>query len=130
MKLTKSCGVVNCHVKGFNKNGERNIKMLNNNNVVKGKRTIASKISALIIKHKKLWIDKTIKVRDDLIHPDKIFKMAMFELILKNDNDEISIQYVKLPIIGRKPLVDTLDQLLGKINRFSRDYLLLLKMTV
>lgn len=126
MQLLNSEGVINSYVDGFNDGGERNLKVLERNSP-ENKKGVAGIIANLIKLHKEQWIDETIAVRHQLIHPKKMFRMATFELFLELDGPMVNIKNVRLPQIGKQLLIEALSEILNNLNKFIVDYIALLK---
>lgn len=129
MQLLSTERVVGIGINGFHRDkDEYGGRVLNalRGNAVKERKDVAAKFDALILEHKKLWIDQLILARDLLVHPEKGMHQLMFNLELSEKDGSLYCVKVNPPEINSKPIHVYAQGTLGQITAFSSSFLTLL----
>lgn len=129
MQLLSTERVVGIGINGFHRDkDEYGGRVLNalRDNAVKERKDVAAKFDALILEHKKLWIDQLILARDLLVHPEKGMHQLMFNLELSEKDGSLYCVKVNPPEINSKPMHVYAQGTLGQIAAFSSSFLTLL----
>jgi hypothetical protein len=107
VQLLSSERVVAAAVHGFHRDrdvyGGSVLKVLQNN-ARKDRKSLAGKMKALLIEHKKEWIDEVIRARDDLIHPQKGMLQLMFQLDFVEQDGNVVCTQINPPAVGTMPI--------------------------
>lgn len=134
VQLISSEGVTSSKIHGFHKKGKvigGEILNLLKNNSSKSKKETSDKIVVLINKHKQDWLDGIVSVRDLLTHPEKGIAQVMFELKLREAEQDLRLVKVIKPKINTKGVDFNIyaKEVLKKVETFSKDFLELTKQT-
>ncbi|MFC1509192.1 hypothetical protein ACFL60_05850 [Candidatus Omnitrophota bacterium] len=129
MQLLSTEKVVSADIDGFHRvkdnYGGRVLNVLRCN-AVKERKDVAAKFDALILEHKKLWIDEVIRARDQLVHPEKGMHQLMFNLEFSEKDGTLFCDKVHPPVINSKPIHVYAQGTLKQITEFSSHFLALL----
>jgi hypothetical protein len=129
-QLLSSENIVTAKIDGFHR--AKSIyggKVLNalESNVPNVMKDAAAKFSALISEHKRIWIDKAISARDQLIHPEKAMPQLMFKMDCEERAGKLVCVHASPPSIGDEPINQYAQQALEHVRRFASDFMGLLK---
>lgn len=132
VQLISSEGVTSSKIHGFHKKnkviGGEVLNLLKNNSN-KSKKGVSDKISDLINKNKKDWLDEVVSVRDLLTHPEKGIAQVMLELKLQETQEGLRLAEVIKPKINTNRVDFNVYArgVLGEIEAFSKAFLELIK---
>lgn len=117
-QLLSSEEIVGSHVHGFHENGDRVVRSLQRT-ARADRRPIAKPVETLIHRHKELWIDDLIVVRDGLLHPPRGSTQAMFRLVMSEHAAEIVCNEVIPPMVQQIPI----DRYLGGVSTHAGEFI-------
>jgi len=130
VQMLSSEKIVGADVNGFHRSqlniyGGKVLEVLKNN-VISGRREVATKLLGLILEHKERWIDRAIMARDHLIHPQKGMQQLMFQIELVEHANSLVCVTVRPPEIDSEPIHQYAQKTLKQAQDFSSSFLCLL----
>ena len=96
-------------------------------NVPDTKKELAAKFHALILEHKRKWIDQTISARDQLIHPEKGMHQLMFQLEFTEKDGKLVCQKINAPAIEAESMDQYAQRILKAVETFTSNFIELAK---
>ncbi len=121
--------IVAALIDGFHRDGDiyggRVLKTLRNN-ATKERKELAAKVDAFISEHKKVWIDRVIAARDQLVHPAKGMHQLMFHLEFAEKNGSLIFVRAHPPHIESTPINKFANEVLDQATSFCSHFLGLL----
>jgi len=88
---------------------------------------IASQLRQLVEKHKTVWIDKAIELRDNLVHPQRGTYQVTFRLEIELDNESLRLARILPPAIDGQGFGQYAQETMSHVRHFSKLFLDTLK---
>jgi len=130
VQLVSTEDIVRTKVHGFHRDGARiggKVLKILNNNAAASRKPVASRLSRFLEEEKTVWIDEVVRVRDDLVHPDRGMSQVMFALELRSDQGDLKLVRVVQPSVGSEAFDEYAERTLVHVERFSKAFLGLLR---
>jgi hypothetical protein len=130
VQLLTSEGVVQKAIDGFHRNknvyGGKVLSVLERN-ASKDRKETALNIIDLILRNKETWIDQSILVRDQFVHPQKGKHQLMFHIELFKKYSRLKLEKIIPPHIDDVPINQYTQKVLRLSYEFSSEFLSCLK---
>lgn len=129
-QLVTTEGIVNKKVHGFHKKGKQiggEFLHILDVKAYSAQKGIASQLCQLVEEHKAVWIDEAIKLRDDLVHPEKGMYQVTFGLEIELDNESLRLARVLPPAIDGREFEEYAQETMNHLRHFSKLFLCTLK---
>jgi hypothetical protein len=130
VQLVTTEGIVNKKVHGFHKKGSQiggELLHCLDTKAYPEKRSTASQLKQLIEEQKGIWIDQSIELRDNLVHPEKGLPQVMFTLEIKQINGRLGLVRIVPPTVNGRGFSEYAQETMQHVHGFSELFLKILK---
>jgi hypothetical protein len=130
VQLVTTEGILNKKVHGFHKKGRQiggELLHYLDTKAHPEKRSVASQLKQLIEDQKGIWINQSIELRDNLVHPEKGLAQVMFSLEIKQINGRLGLVRIVPPAVDGHSFSEYTQETMQRIHDFSELFLQILK---
>ena len=130
VQLVTTEGVLNKKVHGFHKKGSQiggELLHYLDTKALPEKRSVALQLKQLIEEQKGIWINQSIELRDNLVHPEKGLPQVMFSLEIKQINGRLGLVRIVPPTVDGRSFSEYTQETMQRVHDFSERFLQILK---